>query len=621
MGLIADNPGCTNRTLRGYLKRYGKEYAFTESILQESRSAARKQLFGSPADNVTYHRHVKDELTNLGHIVEMRFTTRRETLKNIEMIVLAEELLHRKHKDNSTMDRDERCDFIRSWKREHRDLLVDQLGPKDLNVKFLDGIFFTPSFSKGTVPELQRLFMAAACHLNFGKYTLYSCYGVTANSNMFPVAFAIIFGNENLLGWTAFWQFAVKEHPCLNESDVTIVTDQDKGLETAIADVVSNAINFHCSYHRSTNIIKMCGAKSGNRVYSALYVYNKLLKCRSVDQIQREKDKNFPFMHTGDLRYLTSLKDHAQYPAARCHLSAGTYMYHRTSSAGVESMNAVNREMRAKTAVDPLNACILLMKMECKRFVKQRRMAMETDTELTPRGRVLYDEVFSNVNAYDFTVTVTEDRYGYQCTAVRNALTKTNLRGKVTLLKEPLRGSYFGKCTCGVDTRDAVPCEHMAAVVATSRIPGLTRENIMPYWWRTEQWQLQFPDDVTAECNVSMETIQEDGTPNTNVKYCPSWSGPNKAGRPKKNERKKSVLEKAGVRKATKTRNVIMKFCQICHRSSHVANHCWELEKNADVRPDGWKSVLPQLEDAWDTLSNGGADDTVSEEHQEGTAD
>lgn len=65
-----------------------------------------------------------------------------------------------------------------------------------------------------------------------------------------------------------------------------------------------------------------------------------------------------------------------------------------------------------------------------------------------------------------------------------------------------------------------------------------------------------------------------------------------------------------------------MIFCQICHRSSHVANRCWELEKNADVRPDGWKSVLPDLEDAWDMLvSNGGADDTVVEEQQEGTAD
>jgi hypothetical protein len=42
------------------------------------------------------------------------------------------------------------------------------------------------------------------------------------------------------------------------------------------------------------------------------------------------------------------------------------YMYHRTSSAAVEAMNAANREMRAKTAVNPFNACILLIRMECK---------------------------------------------------------------------------------------------------------------------------------------------------------------------------------------------------------------------------------------------------------------
>jgi hypothetical protein len=35
LGMIADNLGCTNKTLRGYLKAYGKEYALTDSILQE----------------------------------------------------------------------------------------------------------------------------------------------------------------------------------------------------------------------------------------------------------------------------------------------------------------------------------------------------------------------------------------------------------------------------------------------------------------------------------------------------------------------------------------------------------------------------------------------------------
>jgi hypothetical protein len=104
------------------------------------------------------------------------------------------------------------------------------------------------------VPELQRLVMADACHLNFGKYTLFSCYGITSNANMCPVGFAIIFGNENLLSWKDFWKFIIEFHPCLNQTDVTIVTDQDKGLFSAITEEVPEAVNFHCSYHRSQNI-------------------------------------------------------------------------------------------------------------------------------------------------------------------------------------------------------------------------------------------------------------------------------------------------------------------------------------------------------------------------------
>jgi hypothetical protein len=69
LGMIAYNLGCTNKTLRGFLKGYGNKYAFTESILQEAKSAAQMQLFGSPAINVRYAETVKDELQKLGHIV------------------------------------------------------------------------------------------------------------------------------------------------------------------------------------------------------------------------------------------------------------------------------------------------------------------------------------------------------------------------------------------------------------------------------------------------------------------------------------------------------------------------------------------------------------------------
>ncbi len=125
LGLIADNPGCTNKTLRGYLKAYGKEYALVDSILQETRTAAQTQLFGTSKNNVTYAEMVKNELVKRGHIVGVRYTGRRETLKNIEVIILLEELLQQKHLDNSTLDNDKWFELIAKWKKDYHELLME----------------------------------------------------------------------------------------------------------------------------------------------------------------------------------------------------------------------------------------------------------------------------------------------------------------------------------------------------------------------------------------------------------------------------------------------------------------------------------------------------------------
>jgi hypothetical protein len=142
---------------------------------------------------------------------------------------------------------------------EHADLLVNQLGSKNDGLTFLNGMFFVPLFAKTRVPFLKDMFMADACHLQFGKYTLFSCYGITANANMSSVAFAILFGNENGTTWKQFWEFCVDIHPTMNQAQVTIVTDQDKGQMTAIARHMKLAGHFHCSWHQRQNIIKKCG--------------------------------------------------------------------------------------------------------------------------------------------------------------------------------------------------------------------------------------------------------------------------------------------------------------------------------------------------------------------------
>ena len=54
--------------------------------------------------------------------------------------------------------------FVLQWRTEHDTQLYERLGtPADgLRLKFLNGIFFAPSFAQQTVPLMQKVYMADA---------------------------------------------------------------------------------------------------------------------------------------------------------------------------------------------------------------------------------------------------------------------------------------------------------------------------------------------------------------------------------------------------------------------------------------------------------------------------
>ena len=115
---------------------------------------------------------------------------------------------------------------ITKWMNDNKHILQESMGTKEDDHNFLSRIMFAPSHSIMMVPALQDVIQADAMHIHFGKYTLYSAYGSTADSSMFPFAFAYFFGNEDSEGWNKFWKFAIKIHPQLNSPEKIIVTDQ-----------------------------------------------------------------------------------------------------------------------------------------------------------------------------------------------------------------------------------------------------------------------------------------------------------------------------------------------------------------------------------------------------------
>jgi hypothetical protein len=149
------------------LSEYGKPYVMTENIIQKARIKARKEIFGDAKVNVKYTEHVQNALIAQGHHVKVTMTNRKETIAAVKRLVVAEELQRLKATKQS-MSVNDRKTFAADWLRSNEDLMVSQLGSKTESLQFVHGIFFAPSFATATVPYLQRVFMADACHLNFG---------------------------------------------------------------------------------------------------------------------------------------------------------------------------------------------------------------------------------------------------------------------------------------------------------------------------------------------------------------------------------------------------------------------------------------------------------------------
>jgi hypothetical protein len=203
---------------------------------------------------------LRGHLEGDNHDFDIYAKTPIEVKKRLLNVVI-EQKMNSVKKDGKTMARAEKLQYLQKWELANMEMLEDVgLGKNCCDDEgaaptFLCGIFLSISGAKNTVPLLQTVYQADVAHMNFGKYTLYLCYGITANCNAFPVAFGIIFGNEDKEGWERFWKFASTRHPCLNHARVTIITDQQKGSIKAMAKVLPKAVNFFCSYHCGKNIL------------------------------------------------------------------------------------------------------------------------------------------------------------------------------------------------------------------------------------------------------------------------------------------------------------------------------------------------------------------------------
>lgn len=539
---IAARPNMSHKECAQLLHLHVREDFLTAMIVQNAKMQCRFELFGNPTMNAQYTTAMLRESSIRGHKVKGVYKTAEDVMAMLAKIVVQEESDRRQASEGTSMTRDMKKEYLSEWMSVNK--LMLQMGGLGIPMigeptpQFCGGVFFSMSYSNEVVPYLQNVFQADAAHTNFGKYTLFSCYGSTANANTSPIAFAILFGNEDKAGWEAFFEFAKEQHPCLDHSSKTFITDQAKGLVESVKKVLPAAGHFHCSYHRRKNIEKYC--KGGKKAYSGSWLYDKLLNARTKEEVERTKMTCATSMSDKTLKYINSLQDEEQFPGARCSQDPeNVFMYGRTASSSVESMNHANKPARDRTAVDVMQSMKLILDLESGRFDQKKKMAHEWTDVLTPYGNKLRDEIFAGVDFHNYHIVVGEydDRWTCRVSYSNRA------ERRAWFVKEPVMGSHFGGCSCGKVNIEGAPCHHMVAVVKSGRVKTLTPINCMPKWWTTEMWRLQYPLNLHSLCDFSIESIKQNELPEMTMRYCPPYSAPNKAGRPHEGKRKKGILE------------------------------------------------------------------------------
>ncbi len=65
----------------------------------------------------------------------------------------------------------------------------------------------------------------------------------------------------------------------------------------------------------------------------------------------------------------------------------------------------------------------------------------------------------------------------------------------------------------------------------------------MPYWFTKAQRRFQFPEEVICATHITLTSIKTNSTPTDNLKCCPAWTGRQKKGRPKKQQRRLGIAD------------------------------------------------------------------------------
>ena len=305
---------------------------------------------------------------------------------------------------------------------------------------FLYGWWFVPATSRYMFKANYKIpiyFMDAGFMHCEGNIFAVASYD--ANRNIVPLLYVYLVDVESASSWRLVLRILLQYYTNINTVDSVWISDQDKGLFSAINEILENGYHFFDSFHRSKNVQARCGKRDKE-------VYLQALRCKTKsgleDTLQRLSRKG--------KEYVAKIPLNQQFPAA----SSNT-MWRVYSSQGAEVLMHCNKEVR--DSPHAFGALLKLLEVEKVRFERRTSSLLKhlRNSEVyTPRHitQVVRKQESKKLN---FTVSfISEDK-------MQAKVSSPSIQGYYNC---GFHNDKYFYCGCGVPDIDSYKCTHLDAL-------------------------------------------------------------------------------------------------------------------------------------------------------------
>lgn len=129
------------------------------------------------------------------------------------------------------------------------------------DIQFFSGVYLAPRGSLQAFPHIKPVMMGDAAHMTYPRFKsiMMCCVGQDANRQLVPLQVGFAEGSEDTENWNDFNRHFRRSYPDVTkkpENSFSLITDQQKGLESSVRAQLSRVHHHCCAFHIHQKIIR-----------------------------------------------------------------------------------------------------------------------------------------------------------------------------------------------------------------------------------------------------------------------------------------------------------------------------------------------------------------------------